>query len=185
MRKILFLTALLASTCLSTNAQTVESIPEVASVPQVTAVPEFGYLSYDSVMQTMPEYENAMKSLESLKASYEEEMKRAEENFSKQFKEYVDGQKSFPENIMLKRQKELQQLMDQSLQFKKEAEELLTKAKAELMQPVIAHLKLVIEAIGLERGYDYILNTDNNAYPFINKSKGEDINAIVISRLKK
>ena len=74
--------------------------------------------------------------------------------------------------------------MDQSLQFKNEAEQLLTQAKVELLAPVHARLQQVIDAIGVERGYDFILNTDNRAYPFINKAKGEDINGIAISRLK-
>ena len=177
MKRILLLTVLLASISLSASAQSDD-------MPEVVQKPYFGYLSYDSVMHTMHEYEVAMHSYEELKATYDNEMKRSEQDFNKQFKEYVDGQKSFPENIMLKRQKELQQLMDQSLQFKNEAEQLLTKAKAELMAPVYAHLQQVIEAIGTERGYDFILNTDENACPFINKSKGEDINEEAISRLK-
>jgi len=177
MKNFLLLTALLASLSLTTSAQTDD-------MPEIVQKPYFGYLSYDSVMHAMPEYESAMNSYESLKTTYDNEMKRSEQDFNKQFKEYVDGQKSFPENIMLKRQKELQQLMDQSLQFKNEAEQLLTQAKAELLAPVYERLQQVIEAIGVERGYDFILNTDNHASPFINKSKGEDINGVAISRLK-
>ena len=177
MKRILLLTALLASISLTISAQTDD-------MTEIVQKPYFGYLSYDSVMHAMPEYESAMSSYESLKTTYDNEMKRSEQDFNKQFKEYVDGQKSFPENIMLKRQKELQQLMDQSLQFKNEAEQLLTQAKAELLAPVYARMMQVIEAIGVERGYDFIINTDGNACPFINKSKGEDINGVAISRLK-
>ena len=177
MRKFLLLTTVLLSIGLASKAQTDE-------MAEIVQKPYFGYLSYDSVMHAMPEYASAINSYESLKTTYDNEMKRSEQDFNKQFKEYVDGQKSFPENIMLKRQKELQQLMDQSLQFKNEAERLLTQAKAELMAPVYERLQQVIEAIGVERGYDFILNTDNHATPFINKSKGEDINGVAISRLR-
>jgi outer membrane protein len=177
MRKILLLATLFSALCLNTMAQDTDA--EV-----MAQKPYFGYLSYDSVMHVMPEYANAITSYENLKTTYDNEMKRSEQDFNKQFKEYVDGQKSFPENIMLKRQKELQQLMDQTLQFKNEAEQLLTQAKAELLAPVYERLQQVIDAIGVERGYDFIINTDHNACPFINKSKGEDINGVAISRLK-
>ena len=177
MRKFLLLTTVLLSISLSSKAQ-------ADDMTAIVQKPYFGYLSYDSVMRAMPEYASAMSSYESLKTTYDNEMKRSEQDFNKQFKEYVDGQKSFPENIMLKRQKELQQLMDQSLQFKNEAEQLLTQAKAELMAPVYERLQQVIEAIGVERGYDFILNTDNHATPFVNKSQGEDINGVAISRLR-
>lgn len=132
----------------------------------------------------MPEYAQALKSLEELKKNYDQEMERAEQEFSKKFTEYIDGQKSFPENIMLKRQKELQLLMEQSLKFKKEAEELLTKAEAELMAPIHNTVKEAIKAVGKERGYAYVLNTDANAYPYISDGgEAEDCTEAVLIQL--
>ncbi len=154
-----------------------------ASPQQVPVQPQhFGYLSYNDVLHAMPEYVQAMKSLEELKKTYDQEMERAEQDFSKKFSEYLDGQKTFPENIMLKRQKELQELMEQSLLFKKEAQELLTKAEQELMEPVHALLKDAINAVGKKRNYAYVLNTDVNAYPYIS-SDGENCTDAVLSQL--
>ncbi len=150
-----------------------------------TPTKKFGYLSYDAVLKAMPSYAEAQKSFNDLKASYAKELERSESEFSKQFAEYVDGQKTFPENILLKRQKELQQLMEQSLTFKQEAQQLLDKAEKELMQPVHQKLKEALYKIGSERGYDYILNTDNNSYPFVNNQTGEDITAEAISAVSK
>lgn len=139
----------------------------------------FGYLSYSEVLDSIPQYQEVMKSIQLLKEEYQNEMTRAEQNFSKQFAEYIDGQKTFSDNIMMKRQKELQQLMEQSLQFKEEAKNLIDKAKKELMQPLYDKLNAAIRQIGMERGFDYILNTDGNSYPFINSEKGEDITEAV------
>ena len=145
----------------------------------------FGYLSYSETLRMMPAYTEAQKSLNKLRESYGKELERTETEFSKQYAEYVDGQKSFPENILLKRQKELQLLMEQGLKFKQEAKDLLDKAEAELMQPVHKKLKDVLFNIGKRRGYAYILNTDNNAYPFVNGDMGEDITADVIAEVTK
>lgn len=142
----------------------------------------FGYLSYNDILKSMPEYNQAMQSIEDLRATYDQEMARAEQEFSKKFAEYVDGQKSFPENIMLKRQKELQQLMEQSMQFKKEAQELLTDAEAELLAPVNAKLQEAISAVGKQRNYAYVLNTDANAYPYISDG-AEDCTDAVLTQL--
>ena len=122
----------------------------------VVVAKTFGYLSYDAVLKAMPSYAEAQKSYGDLKASYAKELERSETEFSKQFAEYVDGQKSFPENILLKRQKELQQLMEQSLKFKQEAQQLLDKAEAELMQPVHQRLKEALYKIGMQKG-DFLL----------------------------
>jgi len=157
----------------------------VVSAQDSLTVKQFGYLSYNAVLKAMPDYAEAQKSLSELKGSYAKELIRSEEVFSKQFAEYVDGQKSFPENILLKRQKELQQLMEQGLKFKQETQQLLEKAEAELMQPVHQKLKDALAVIGKAKNYHYILNTDTGSYPYVNTEIGEDITSEVISELSK
>lgn len=146
----------------------------------------FGYFSYNEAMKSMPEYIQAQSTLEKLKKHYDQEMERSEQEFTKKFSEFIDGYKSFPENIMLKRQKELQQLMEQSMTFKNEAQQLLNKSESELMAPVHARMKEALNKLGIENNYSYILNTDNNAYPFINtmNGQGEDITEAVIKLIK-
>ena len=178
MKKLFLLMMLVAG--MAIHAQNTPSQPTSAAASEL----RFGYLSYNDVLHAMPQYEKAQQTLASMRASFESELKRSEDDFSKQFAEYVEGQKSFPENILLKRQKELQQLMEQSLQFKKEAQALLEKSEAEVMAPLHAKLNDVIHRIGMERGYAYVLNTDNRAFPFINGDLGTDITADVLTMIK-
>ncbi len=72
--------------------------------------------------------------------------------------------------------------MEQSLQFQKEAQELLTKAEEELMAPVHTLLKDAINAVGKKHNYAYVLNTDVNAYPYIS-SDGENCTDAVLIQL--
>ena len=53
------------------------------------------------------------------------------------------------------------------------------------MQPVNQKLKEALYKIGTERGYDYIINTENNSYPFVNTQTGEDITSEAISAVSK
>lgn len=192
MKKLLFvMAAMFAATAL--NAQTEDNQPVVTSVEDsvttvvadttITDVQKFGYLSYNAILKAMPDYAVAQKSISDLKQKYDEEMKRTEQDFTKKFNEFIDGQKNFPENIMLKRQKELQMLMDEGLKFKDEVKKLLTNAEAELMKPVYQKLNDILSAIGTEHDYMYILNTDANAYPFMNMKYGEDVTAAVKEKL--
>lgn len=191
MKKLLF-GALFVSPFISFAQETSDSINisaeaalQVAPEARPAAVPQrFGYLSYNEILKVMPEYSQAMKNLEDLKASYDGEMTRAEQEFSKKYAEYIDGQASFTENIMLKRQKELQQLMEQSLAFKKEAQQLLIKAENDVMAPLHRRLKDAIAKAATNRNCAYVLNTDNNSYPFINpNSESEDITNYVLMQL--
>ena len=67
-------------------------VPVIAS-----AQLQFGYLSYQQVIKEMPEYTQAMKELQTLKAKYDEEATRGETEFQKKFVDFLQGQKDFPQ----------------------------------------------------------------------------------------
>ena len=193
MKKILTLVALML-TCAGIQAQDVTATDQQAEAQTLPAegqpatvvvnqTMKFGYLSYSQVLEAMDGYADTQKTIAALRQAYEQELARSEEVFSKQFSEYVDGQKSFPDNIRLKRQKELQQTMEQSLQFKQEAKALLKQKEEAALDVLRARLNGVISEIGTERGYAFVLNTDNNVYPFVNGGLGDDITNEVLTRL--
>ena len=156
---------------------------QLSIVNSAQAQVKFGYLSYESVLKQMPEYAQAQQSLTDLKTKYEQEATRGEDEFQRKFSEFLQGQKDFPENILMKRQAELQALMETGIKFRQEAQELLTKAEKDLMSGVQARLNDAIRAVGVESGYGAVLNTDNNSCPFINPVMGEDITASVLRKL--
>lgn len=145
---------------------------------------QFGYLSYQKALQAMPEYETAQQSLRALKTKYDDEATYNEEKFKKMFADFLDGQKGFPQEIMLKRQKELQVAMEQGISFRKDAERLLSKAEDELMLPLVSKLDSTLAAIGRENGLIFIINTDNRDFPFIHTQAGKDLSDIVKARLE-
>ena len=146
---------------------------------------KFGYLSYNAVMQTMPEYAAMQNSMAELHQKYEAEQKRVEDDFNKKYEEFLDGQKSFPKTILQKRQSELQEMLDKNIAFKKESQRLLSQAEEEAMAPIRVRLAEVLDAIGRERGYAFIVNTDEKATLWLNPAMGEDITATVIDKLQK
>ena len=144
----------------------------------------FGYFSYNDALRSMPEYAEVQQNLSSLRNRYDQEMERSEKELNKQFSDFVADQKSFTENILIKRQKELTQLMQQSIEFKDECKRLLRQAEEEMMEPVRARLSDVITEIGKEKGYDCIINTDSNTLPYVNTEKGEDLTALIRNRIR-
>jgi len=144
---------------------------------------QFGYLSYQAVMEEMPEYAQAKENLATLKAKYDAEAKRGEEEFQKKFVDYLQGQKDFPQTIMQKRQAELQALMDNGVSFRMQAQELISQAEKEMMAEVSKKLSSAILEVGVEFGYGFILNTDDNSCPYINPVVGIDITQLVRQKL--
>ena len=118
-----------------------------------------------------------------MKKKYEEEAQYNENKFKRLFADYLQGQKSFPEQIMLKRQKELQEAMEQGISFRKDAQKLLDNAEIELMKPIQAKLDSVLCLVGKENGLLFIGNLDNHGFPFVHSASGVDITNVVLARL--
>ena len=145
---------------------------------------KFGFLSYEAALRSMPEYATKQSDMAELYQKYEAEQKRVESDFNKKYEEFLDGQKSFPKTILQKRQSELQEMLDKNVAFKKESLRLLQQAEEDAMAPIKARLAEVLDAIGRERGYAFIANTDEKATLWLNPAMGEDITAIVKEQLQ-
>ena len=150
----------------------------------VSAQIQFGYLSYQQVLKEMPEYTQAMQELQTLKGKYDEEAARGEAEFQKKFVDFLQGQKDFPQTIMQKRQAELQTLMDNGVAFRVQVQGLIAQAEKDLIAEVQKKLNRVLLEVGVEYGYGFILNTDDNACPYINPVVGVDVTELVRQKLK-
>ena len=144
----------------------------------------FGYLSYDSVLVSMPGYALAQNTLTTLRRQYDAEMERVEQDFNLKYEEFLEGQRDFPPTILRKRQTELKELLERNVSFKAASRRELAEAEAGAMAPLRSRLADVVRAIGQERGYAFILNTDAGAVPFVNDALGEDITNLVINALR-
>lgn len=145
---------------------------------------KIGYLSYSEALQSMNDYAVMQKNLASLKEQYENETKRAQQEFNQKYETFLEGQKDFAPAILDKRQSELQELLNKNIAFKEEAARLLKQAEADMTAPLKKKLNSVLARIARDCGYLLILNTDGDALPFIDSAYGEDINTFVKNVLK-
>ena len=135
---------------------------------------KYGTIHYDSLLVGLPQYAQVQQRMEELHKKYESETAYNEQNFKRLFAEFLQGQKDFPQNILMKRQRDLQEQMEKSIAFRKEADALLRTAEADMMKPLREMLDELIRNVGLERGYEMIINLDTPAYPFLHPSVAED-----------
>lgn len=132
----------------------------------------------------MPDYAVAQQKLSDLRAQYNAELQRVEQDFNTKYEEFLEDQREFPETILRKRQTELKELLERNIAFKNESRRELEKAEAEVMAPLKERLNEVLNSIGLEHGFAVIVNTDANAAPFVHPLMGEDINQMITDALK-
>lgn len=190
---LLFIASTLGAAAQNTNqpqtvVDTAPTTQMVALTPAQTTTPatsqaaalHYGYLSVDSVLHSLPDYTIAKHKLSDLKAKYDAEMKRVEDEFNTKYQFFLQDQQELAPSILQKRQAELQELMDKNVAFKAKARQLLQEAEEEAMSPIRDKVNTAIRLVGEKRGLAFVLNTDNNAAPFLNSTFGEDITAAVL-----
>lgn len=144
----------------------------------------FGYISYKEALKAMPEYNTSLQEIEALKGKYAEELKRVEDEFNVKYEDFLNKQKDFAPSILRKRQAELQDLIKRNVAFKEESQRLLKQAEQESNAALRTKLNTILTQLGVEHGLAFVLNTDNDAAPYVNKLLGEDLLPFVKETLK-
>ncbi len=178
MKKVLLL-MMMSMVAMTGFAQT----EATAEVTESASAMKFAYLSYDSVMLSMPKYAEMQQQMAEMNKQYEAEMTRVENEFNKQYESFLDGQASFPQTILQKRQSELQEMLDKNINFKKESQRLLKDTEANMLNTIKAKINGAVNDIAKEKGYAFVLNMDERAVTFINPAMGEDITEAVKAKV--
>lgn len=151
----------------------------------ITATVKFGFLSYEQALKSMSDYAVTLSQIAKLKDKYDEEAKRVETDFNAKYEDFLDTQADMPKSILEKRQSELQELLNKNIEFKAESRRLLAQAEKDAFAPLHEKLQRALKVIGEQDGYAFIINTDNNACPFINPAQGTDVTQTVVRLLQK
>lgn len=144
----------------------------------------FGFFSLDAALKGSAEYGRIVKNLDDLRAKYDAEMARVTEDFNAKYESFLEGQKDFAPSIRNKRQAELQDLMQKNIAFKAESERLLIQARKDAFAPLTQRIFSIVQRIGMARGLAFVLNTDNNAVPFLHPGLAENLNDALVEELK-
>ena len=155
-----------------------------AAAQDVVSGFRFGYLSYEAALKAMPDYALVQQKMDQMRQQFQAETLRVEDEFNLKYEEFLDGQRDFPKTILQKRQSELQELMERNIRFKEESKKELEQTEKLLLAPLKIRLIELLGTIARERGYAFIVDTDQKALPYINPSMGEDITQIVQDALK-
>ena len=169
---------------LSASAQQNPAVGAQQATTAAQPVLRFGYFSFEQVFHTMPGYAIAKHNMDELRAKYDEETKRVETEFNTKYEEFLDGQRSYAKTILEKRQAELRELMEKNIAFKAEAAKLLNQAETDAYAPLKTQINEAAKQIGKEKGFAFIINTDNNTTPYLSEEMGEDITAVLEEKLK-
>lgn len=145
----------------------------------------FGYLNFDSALVCMPGYHQAQLELQALREAYEQEMKRVEDDFNTKYEAFLEGQAEFPRTILLKRQQELQDMLQQNIAFKNKCQQELAQKEAETQNHYRDIVRQVVSAQAKSLHLAFVLNTASDACPYLDAEQGIDLQDAVEEALFK
>ena len=146
----------------------------------LSAQNKFGYFSYSEVLEALPQYAQAGEEYELLKQRCQEELDRNEQELTRLYVAYLDGHREFPEPILRRRQNELQQMVDNSVALRAQLKDWLSQARDSLLLPCTEAIDASLARVCAAYSLSYAIDTDIEAYKYINPEFGVDITALVI-----
>ena len=152
-------------------------------VPMSVCAQKFGHIKTQEILTAMPDYVKAQTDIQTMQKQYEDEMKRAQEEFNKKFTAYQEEQANLPKNIQERRQKELQELSQKGMQMQQDAQQELERSWMSMLEPIAKKIDDAIKAVGQEGGYVYIFDLNATQIPFVNDTLSTDVTGAVKTKL--
>lgn len=149
----------------------------------LTAQSKFGFYSHKEVLESIPGYSQSMAEYELLKQRCEAEIESNEQELTRKYVAFLDGQQDFPELILRKRQKELQQMVDNSVLFRGQLKVWLRQAKDSLLSQHNSAIDAALQKVCVRKELAYAINSDEIKYRYINPNVGVDITAELIDEI--
>lgn len=151
--------------------------------PMSVFAQKFGHIKRQEIVNVMPEYTKAQTDIKTMEKQYQDEIQRAVDDLNKKYAAFQEEQANLPQNIKDRRMKELQELNEKGMQYQQDAQQQLSQAWMEMLQPIIKKVDDAIKAVGQEGGYVYIFDLDSTDIPFVNETLSTDVSAAVKSKL--
>ena len=144
---------------------------------------KFGFIDFNATLRRMPDYIEAEANLRNIQSSYQDELDRSKREFERQYIEFMLEQDHLSASIVAKRQKELQLMMDNNVQFRDNVQMELEVKRDELLVPLQKKLFDAVQEVSTELNLDYVVDTGKGTYLYINQERGVDLSDEVGSRL--
>ena len=151
--------------------------------PMSVFAQKFGHIKTQEILVAMPDYIKAQTDIQTMQKQYEDEMKRAQDEFNKKFTAYQEEQANLPKNIQERRQKELQELSQKGMQMQQDAQQELERSWMSMLEPIAKKIDDAIKAVGQEGGYVYIFDLNATQIPFVNETLSTDVTGAVKAKL--
>ena len=145
---------------------------------------KFGHINRQELIMAMPEYTQAVKQLDSLSKTLQNDLELQNVEFNNKYDKYLKEQKTLTDLVRQTREQELTDMQTRITNFQTQAQTTLTDKQTELITPINAKAEKAIQDVGKESGFVYIFDSSPTlgTLSYIDESKS--VNALPMVKAK-
>lgn len=144
---------------------------------------KIAHLSFDSLVNMMPETKIATEAAQTFLKGLEQESIAMQTELENKYKDYMEKQTTMSEILKRNREEELQQLQRRIEDFRTQADQEYRRKTADLTGPIMEKAKKGIDAVAKEGGYKYVLDTSADRTNVLYHESSDDILMAVKKKL--
>lgn len=150
---------------------------------QVAIAQQIAYIEMDKILEKMPAFEEAGKTIEAQANQWETELDNKYQSIESMYQEYVGSESMMPDDVKRQKQDAIFEAESKAKDFKEEifgAEGALTKLQEETFGPLVDQVMASAEKVAIENGYSFVFNK-SNAENWVYTNPEHDLTEKVIS----
>jgi outer membrane protein len=144
---------------------------------------KIAHLSFDSLVNMMPETKIATEAAQSFLKGLEQESIAMQTELENKYKDYMEKQATMSDLLKRNREEELQSLQRRIEDFRNQADVEYRTKTAQLTAPIMEKAKKGIKAVAKEGGYKYVLDTSEERTSVLYHEASDDILMAVKKKL--
>lgn len=142
--------------------------------PQQANAQKFGYVEFQELIQSMPEYKKSSGEMEAYGKQLQEEMRRMNTELESKYADYEKAKATMNATVREYKEKEIRDMQTRLQEFQEHAQEEVRKKEAELLKPIIEKAKTAISDVAKARGVTYVFDSSPGT-PLLYKPDGDNL----------
>lgn len=147
---------------------------------------KIGYVDSDTILDQIPDAQDAQQKLDALISEWQEELRKMESEFQKKYNDYEERKLIMSEQKRVEKEKELVKMEDDIAKYRQQKFGVngeLFKNQEEVMKPVHNKIFNVIQEVAEEEDLDFVFDRSGDIL-FLYAKEEYDITSLVIDKLK-
>lgn len=154
-----------------------------AATPAASGPLKIGYTSVEYVLSQMPESRQIETDLKAYSTQLENQLKSKYAEYQAKAEAYQKGAATMTEVVKADKEKELTTMQQSIQEFQRTADQNLQQKQQTLLKPALDKLQKTIDAVSVENGYTYVLNSDGASPVLLHGPKEGDISDLILKKM--